>query len=240
MDKQPRNSIPQYLQAKLGEFNICSLEQLSQCDLIKLFKWLQHTYSGLGYQVLADLYCLCHQIPLGSLSDNELNQLKSSYKKYGVVYPPPDPVLVKEFLAAACDQAKQAAMHGEVPVGAVIVKDNQIIAVGYNQTVTRCDILSHAELIAIKLAQQKLGNFRLNDCDLYVTIEPCLMCAGAIMQTRIRRLVFGALEPKTGAVVSQYQTFKNTTTNHHTEVIGPIDNKFYSRDLKEFFLSKRS
>jgi tRNA(adenine34) deaminase len=110
-------------------------------------------------------------------------------------------------MRAALDLARQAAIAGEVPVGAVVVKDGEIIGRGFNAPISRRDPSAHAEMLALRDAAQRLENYRLVDCDLYVTLEPCLMCAGAIMHARIARVVYGASDPKTGACGSVLDAF---------------------------------
>ncbi len=135
--------------------------------------------------------------------------------------------------------ARQAAAAGEVPVGAVVVKDSQMIGRGYNQPITRHDPTAHAEIMAMRDAAQHLGNYRLVDCDLFVTLEPCAMCAGAIMHARIARVVFGAVDPKTGACGSVVNLFSESRLNHHTEVLGGVLADESSTLLREFFAGRR-
>ena len=141
---------------------------------------------------------------------------------------------------AALDLARQAAVAGEVPVGAVVVKDGVIIGRGYNQPVSRHDPTAHAEVMAMRDAAQQLGNYRLTGCDLYVTLEPCCMCAGAMMHARIRRVVYAAPDPKTGACGSVVNLFAESRLNHHTEVVSGILVAESSILLREFFARRRS
>ena len=132
------------------------------------------------------------------------------------------------FMRAALELARQAASAGEVPVGAVVVSDGVIVGRGYNQPITGADPTAHAEVMAMRDAGRRLGNYRLPDCDLYVTLEPCVMCAGAIMHARIRRVVFGARDPKTGACGSATDLFARTLSQKMGERLGTsivIDNK---------------
>ena len=118
----------------------------------------------------------------------------------------------------ALDQARQAQSVAEVPIGAVIVRDDEIIGVGYNQTISRCDPTAHAEIVAIRAAAKYVGNHRLVGADMYVTIEPCTMCAGALVQARIARLIFAAAEPRAGAVISSSRVLENPGLNHRVEI----------------------
>jgi tRNA(adenine34) deaminase len=139
----------------------------------------------------------------------------------------------------ALDQAHNAAILGEVPVGAVLVRDGKIIATGFNHPIGTQDPTAHAEIRAIRAAAQLLGNYRLVDCELYVTLEPCAMCSGAIQHARLKRLVFGASDPKTGAVGSVLNLFKEAKLNHHTEVQGGVLAEECGQTLSEFFALKR-
>ena len=118
----------------------------------------------------------------------------------------------------ALDQAHNAWALSEVPVGAVIVKDKKVLATGFNQPIGTADPTAHAEVRAMRAAAQLLGNYRLTDCELYVTLEPCAMCAGAMQHARIKRLIFGAPDPKTGACGSVVDLFAEPQLNHHTTV----------------------
>jgi tRNA(adenine34) deaminase len=151
-----------------------------------------------------------------------------------------------QFLSVALQQARDAAAAGEVPVGAVVVKDGQVIATGRNSPIGSHDPTAHAEMNALRAAAQKLGNYRLDGCDLYVTLEPCAMCAGAILHSRIRRLVYAAPEPKTGAAGSVLNLFE-TSLNHQTQLqdatkLGTACADFVPESgqlLQDFFLKKR-
>ncbi|MGE0314959.1 MAG: tRNA adenosine(34) deaminase TadA [Lautropia sp.] len=139
----------------------------------------------------------------------------------------------------AIDQALNAATVGEVPVGAVLVREGQVIATGFNHPIGSSDPTAHAEIRAIRAAAEQLGNYRLADCDLYVTLEPCAMCAGAIMHARIRRLVFGARDPKTGACGSVVDLMAEHRLNHHTIVNGGVLEAECGRVLSDFFGQRR-
>jgi len=139
----------------------------------------------------------------------------------------------------ALDQASNARLVGEVPVGAVIVRAGQVIATGYNRPITEHDPTAHAEIVALRHAAQLLGNYRLPECELYVTLEPCAMCAMALMHARIRRVVFGAADPKTGAAGSVVDLFADARLNHHTEVQGGVLAEECGQVLRDFFAERR-
>lgn len=137
---------------------------------------------------------------------------------------------------AAADKARAA---GEVPVGAVIVKDGEVIATGFNQPIGCHDPTHHAEIAALRAASEALGNYRLPGCTLYVTLEPCVMCAGAMMHARLSRIVFGASDPKTGACGSVVNLFAEERLNHHAEVEGGLLAAECGTMLSSFFAERR-
>jgi len=145
-----------------------------------------------------------------------------------------------EYMRAALDQASLASSAGEVPVGAVVVLDGKIISRAFNAPISRHDPSAHAELIALREAAQQLGNYRLIDCELFVTLEPCLMCAGAIMHARIARLVYGASDPKTGVCGSVLSVFSEQRLNHHTQVSGGVLEEECGMVLSDFFAMRRA
>jgi tRNA(adenine34) deaminase len=144
------------------------------------------------------------------------------------------------FMSAALDEARAAQMRGEVPVGCVIARGNDIVARAGNRTIADRDPTAHAELIAIRAAASALGNERLADCDLYVTLEPCTMCAAAMSFARIRRVYFGAADPKGGAVEHGVRFFAAPTCHHRPEVYGGIQESECAALLKDFFQARRS
>lgn len=139
----------------------------------------------------------------------------------------------------ALAQAARAEKEGEVPVGAVIVHGEQIVAAAYNQREQLKDPTAHAEMIAITQAADALDSWRLTECTLYVTLEPCPMCAGAILQARIPRIVYGALDPKAGAVESLYHLLGDDRLNHQVEVVGGVMANECGGMLTEFFRAQR-
>ena len=143
------------------------------------------------------------------------------------------------FMEVALDEARAAAKRGEVPVGCVIVHDGEVVARAGNRTLRDRDPTAHAEVVAIRRAAAKLGTERLVDCDLYVTLEPCAMCAGAVSFARIRRLYFGAPDPKGGAVDHGVKFFASDACHHKPEVYGGIGEREAAMLLREFFAARR-
>lgn len=139
----------------------------------------------------------------------------------------------------ALDQAHNAWLAGEVPVGAVILRAGQVIATGYNRPITQADPTAHAEIVALRHAATLLGNYRLPECELFVTLEPCAMCAMALMHARFKRVVFGALDPKTGAAGSVVDLFAQPQLNHHTQLHGGLLADDCARVLRDFFAERR-
>ena len=144
-----------------------------------------------------------------------------------------------DFMQMALDLAKQAAALGEVPVGAIVVKDNVVIGRGSNAPIGLHDPTAHAEIMAMREAAAFLGNYRLVDCSLYVTLEPCAMCSGAMQHARIAKLIYGASDPKTGACGSVINLMNEPKLNHHTEVVGGILAVECGAVLSEFFKQRR-
>ena len=146
----------------------------------------------------------------------------------------------KWFMEQAYKEALKAYKKNEVPIGAVIVKDGKIIARGHNEREPKQDATLHAEITAIRKACKKLNSWRLNDCDIYVTLEPCAMCAGALIQSRIKTLYIGALDPRAGAAGSVIDVFKIKEFNHRVEVVYGIMEEECSEILKRFFRELRA
>jgi tRNA(adenine34) deaminase len=143
------------------------------------------------------------------------------------------------YMAKALQLAEQAGAIGEVPVGAILVKDGEIVGEGFNQPISGCDPTAHAEIVAMRNAAKNFNNYRLNDCDLYVTIEPCTMCVGAMVHGRIRRVLFGALEPRAGALQSQLQLMDQSHYNHSIEWQGGVLAQECGDLISSFFRRKR-
>ena len=148
-------------------------------------------------------------------------------------------VVNNQFMLAALEQAKKAALSDEVPVGAVLVLDGKIIAEGHNLTIFNNDPTAHAEVVAIREACRIIGNYRLTQCQLYVTLEPCCMCAGTIMQARLQKIYFGAYDRKSGVASSELNLFNDRRLNHQTTCVGGIMADRSRKLLQKFFLNKR-
>jgi tRNA(adenine34) deaminase len=147
--------------------------------------------------------------------------------------------LDQTFLRAAIDEARQAALAGEVPVGAVLVAEGRILARAGNRTITDCDPTAHAEMVVLREAARVVGNYRLPGAELYVTIEPCAMCAGAMIQARIARLIYGADDPKAGAVRSCFSLLSDPRLNHRVEIVAGVLSEDAAALLQNFFAARR-
>jgi tRNA(adenine34) deaminase len=143
------------------------------------------------------------------------------------------------FMRAALAEARKAFDAGEVPVGAVVVLDGQVVGRGFNQPISAADPTAHAEVLALRDAARAVANYRLIDSTLYVTIEPCLMCVGAMVHARVATLVFGALEPKAGAVVSSCRAHENPALNHRIDVVSGVLEDECRAMIQEFFKGRR-
>ena len=146
----------------------------------------------------------------------------------------------EDFMRLALDQARRAEAAGEVPIGAVVVLDGQVIGRGFNRPISEVDPTAHAEIVALREAARAVGNYRLVGADVYVTLEPCLMCVGALVLARVRTVVFGAREPKTGALVSTTQPLEIPTLNHRFEVVEGVLEEECRGVVQAFFRTRRS
>ena len=144
-----------------------------------------------------------------------------------------------QYMARALELARVAEAAGEVPVGAVIVKDGAIVAEGWNRPIGSCDPTAHAEIVALRAAGTALSTYRLTDTTLYVTLEPCAMCAGAMVHARVQRLVFGATDPRAGAAGSVFNVVQNPALNHRMELCGGVLAEECGGLLRDFFAARR-
>jgi tRNA(adenine34) deaminase len=146
----------------------------------------------------------------------------------------------EDWMCEALAQARLAAQKGEVPVGAVLVDaEGRLLAAGHNQPISACDPSAHAEIVTLRAAALELGNYRLVDTTLYVTLEPCTMCVGALVHARVKRLVYGATEPRTGAIESAQRLFETGEYNHRPEIEGGVMAQESSALLTDFFRARR-
>ncbi len=142
-------------------------------------------------------------------------------------------------MQAALDQARRGLESGEVPIGAVIVVNGEIVARAYNRPITSVDPTAHAEVIALRAAAKATGNYRLTDASVYVTLEPCLMCVGALVHARVREVIYGAVEPKTGALVSSMRALETPGLNHRFAYVGGVLEEECRGLVQQFFRAKR-
>jgi len=199
--------------------------------------WLEEAAGELGPQALADA---AMQARAARDAQREAKRQAWLARQIEVTEGPAEVADPDEtFMRLALDQAHNAWALAEVPVGAVVVKDGQVIATGFNQPIGNSDPTAHAEVQAMRAAADLLGNYRLSHCELYVTLEPCAMCAGAMQHARIKRLVFGASDPKTGACGSVVDLFAEPKLNHHTQVRGGVLGGESGRLLSQFFAERR-
>ena len=145
----------------------------------------------------------------------------------------------KHWMAYALNLAAKAGEQGEVPVGAVLIREGEILGEGWNQPITLHDPSAHAEMLALRMAGQKVGNYRLPNTTLYVTLEPCPMCVGAMIHARVERVVFGAFDPKTGAAGSAFDLLTDSRHNHRIEVVGGVLEETCAETLRAFFRARR-
>jgi len=150
------------------------------------------------------------------------------------------PISDYDAMQRALQLAKKAAELGEVPVGAVVVFQGEVIGEGWNQPISACDPCGHAEIIALRQAAKNMANYRLADCELFVSLEPCTMCAGAIVHARIKRLVFAATEPKAGAIISQSQLLDAGYMNYKVEYQGGTCEQESAQIISDFFKMRRT
>jgi len=144
-----------------------------------------------------------------------------------------------DLMGAALEQARLGLAAGEVPIGAVLVVGGEIVARAFNQPISSCDPTAHAEVLVLREAARKIGNYRLTNAEVYVTVEPCLMCVGALVHARVRHLIYGAPEPKTGALVSAARTLETPGLNHRFAVTGGVRGDEARGLLQRFFKEKR-
>lgn len=222
----------------LNQLGITTQTDLKQFGSVKAFLLLKEQGLTITLSSLWALEAAILVIAPNKLTPTQKQVLQAALKTHPPVSVFPDQEIMQDFMYQAISQAKEAERQGEVPVGALIVYQGNVIGAGFNQCIQANHIAKHAELVAIEKACAALKNYRLDDCDLYVTLEPCPMCASAIIQSRIKRVIFGATESKMGAAGSLLNLFENKH-NTHTAILGGILAKENQQLLQQFFQKKR-
>ncbi|WP_165088453.1 tRNA adenosine(34) deaminase TadA [Neisseria yangbaofengii] len=226
--------------AALNRLGITTVADLRATGSSKTFLLLKAAGCTITRSTLWQLEALLLGVAATDLSDTQKAALSEQIKQHPPVTVFPAPSEMRNFMQAALQQAGQSAQMGEIPVGAVVVENGQIIAAAHNTCVHDHNISHHAEIRALAQAGAALGNYRLDGCDVYVTLEPCAMCASALIQARVKRVVFGAAEPKTGAAGSVLNLFENSFLNKHTAVLGGVLADECRNALQDFFQKRRS
>lgn len=222
----------------LKQMGIVTVEDLCQADPCRVFLLLKRSGLGVTKFVFWQLVALVEEGKKGILSQERQQFWLERLRNYPPVAVFPPQAEMERWMRVALTQAEAAAVKNEVPVGAVVVHQNRMIAAAYNTCISGHYVGRHAEMSAIEQAGQRLNNYRLSDCDLYVTLEPCAMCAGAIIQSRIHRVVYAAREPKTGAAGSMVDLFA-LKLNAHTAVYGGVLADESQALLQAFFQRRR-
>ena len=223
----------------LNRLGIFTLNDLRQSGAVHTFLLLKQSGLTLTLSTLWQLEALLLGIRPHELAAEHKIRLQNELKQHPPVALFPTPSEMEHFMRHALAQAEISAAAGEIPVGAVIVHQNRIIAAAHNSCIGDCDISRHAEIRALAQAGAAQQNYRLDGCDAYITLEPCAMCASALIQARIRRVIYGAPEPKTGAAGSVINLFANPALNKHTAVKGGTLETECRTVLQNFFAARR-
>ncbi|WP_114154643.1 tRNA adenosine(34) deaminase TadA [Chromobacterium haemolyticum] len=225
--------------AWLAEIGIIDADTLRQRGPVLAFLQLKSRGHTATRKLLFALEAACCGIHWNQLGDEAKDALLRQLAAHPPVAAPPSDTEITLHLTQALELAAQAGLEGEIPVGAVVVRQGEVIGRGYNQPIGRHDPSAHAEIMAMRDAAGQLGNYRLDGCDLYVTLEPCLMCSGAIMHARIARVIYGAPDAKTGAAGSVLDVFADSRLNHHAAVFGKQQAEACVQPLTAFFQTRR-
>lgn len=225
--------------ARLAELGVRTQPELREFDPCRAFLLLKKTGLTVTRSVFWQLVAVCESVSISELSEYQRAYWQDKLSNFQIVDIFPNADEMVHHMRQALQQACLAANMGEVPVGAVLVHRGEVIASAHNRCVVNCSVSHHAEIQVIEQAGKILKNYRLNDCDLYVTLEPCVMCAGAIIQARIRRLIFAAFEPKMGAAGSVLNMFTDRRLNGHTAVHSGVLSDESLLILQHFFQKKR-
>ena len=225
--------------AALHRLGIRTVADLRQTGAVQTFLLLKASGLTLTKSTLWQLESLLDGTPPQEMSQAHKARLLAELKNHPPVAAFPPQGEMAHFMGLALEQAKLSALMGEIPVGAVIVSDGKIIASAHNTCIADCNVSRHAEINALVQAGSEMQNYRLDGCDIYITLEPCAMCASALIQARIKRVIYGAAEPKTGAAGSIVNLFADKRLNTHTAIRGGILQEECRAVLSRFFQNKR-
>lgn len=225
--------------AALHRLGIRTLDDLRQTGAVQTFLLLKTSGLTLTKSTLWQLQSLLDGMSPQEMSQAHKARLLAELKNHPPVAAFPPQEEMEHFMREALRQAKQSAADGEIPVGAVIVSDGKIIASAHNTCIADCNVSRHAEINALAQAGREIQNYRLDGCDIYITLEPCAMCASALIQARVKRVIYGTGEPKTGAAGSIVNLFADKRLNTHTAIRGGILQEECRAVLSRFFQNKR-
>lgn len=225
--------------AALHRLGIRTFADLRQTGAVQTFLLLRASGLTLTKSTLWQLESLLNGTLPQEMAQHDKTRLLAELKKHPPVAAFPPQSEMEHFMGLALEQAKLSALMGEIPVGAVIVSDGKIIASAHNTCIADCNVSRHAEINALAQAGSEMQNYRLDGCDIYITLEPCAMCASALIQARIKRVIYGAVEPKTGAAGSIVNLFADKRLNTHTAIRGGILQEECRSVLSCFFQNKR-
>ncbi len=239
-DDTPKNTRP-FAPSTLRALEALKLHEprlLRQTGAVKAFLLLKAAGHTVTRSVLWQLAAACNPGHT-ALSEEEKTALLAAVRQHPPVALPPNADEAEKWMRLALQQAKTAAEEGEVPVGTVVIRNGELLAAARNACLSACDISRHAEICALAEAGRRTNNSRLEGCDVYITLEPCTMCASALIQARVARVIFGAAEPKTGAAGSIVDLFANRSLNSHTAVFGGLMAEECRNILQQFFQHRR-
>ena len=225
--------------AALKKLGIRTLEDLQKIGAVRAFLLLKASGLTVTKSTLWQLDALVSGVDVRHISEERKTELGEALKNHPPVAVFPSQNYMEAFMRLAIEQARQSAALGEVPVGSVIVYQGEAIAAAHNTCISDHNVSHHAEINALAAAGKALQNYRLEDCDVYITLEPCTMCASALIQARVRRVIYGAAEPKTGAAGSVVDLFADKRLNKHTAILGGILAEECQSVLQDFFAAKR-
>lgn len=225
--------------AALHRLGIRTLADLRQTGAVQTFLLLKASGLTLTKSTLWQLGSLLNGTLPQEITQHDKTRLLAELKNHPPVAAFPPQSEMEYFMDLALEQAKLSALMGEIPVGAIIVSDGKIIASAHNTCIADCNVSRHAEINALAQAGSEMQNYRLDGCDIYITLEPCTMCASALIQARIKRVIYGATEPKTGAAGSIVNLFADKRLNTHTAIRGGILQEECRSVLSCFFQNKR-